>query len=372
MPDPADVRRRLLKWYARSARELPWRVPPGGDDRPEPYHVLVSEAMLQQTQVATVIPYYHRFLAALPTVDELAAADEQQVLQLWQGLGYYRRARNLHAAAKAIVTQHDGRVPDTVERLLSLPGVGRYTAGAIASIAFGRRAPILDGNAIRVLSRVWAVADPVDQPATQRRLWSLAEQLADTPRPGDLNQAVMELGATVCGPKSPGCLTCPLRDVCEAQRRGIAESLPIKAPRKPPTRVVHRVLAVWRGGKWLVQQRPGRGLWAKMWQFPTAELAADVAGGEAAKPQQWAVEALGLEVATPTLLGHFEQVTTHRLVRVEVAVAEVVGGRKRAGVGQWRRLDRLDDLPLARPHQRVRQMLQHWVDEQQVAPAAHG
>jgi len=167
---PADpeavrrLRRGLLRWYGRTRRDLPWRADP-----PNPYHVLVSEAMLQQTQVATVVPYFHRFLAELPTLPDLAAADEQRVLRLWQGLGYYRRARHLHATARAIVEHHDGRVPDTPEALLTLPGVGRYTAGAVASIAFGRRAPILDGNAARVLARYFAVGEPIDRPATRRR-----------------------------------------------------------------------------------------------------------------------------------------------------------------------------------------------------------
>ncbi|MEZ6191711.1 MAG: A/G-specific adenine glycosylase [Phycisphaerales bacterium] len=207
-PRVGKVRQRLLKWYDAHRRHLPWRA--DKSETPNPYHVLVSEAMLQQTQVATVIPYFNRFIEALPTVDDLAAADEQAVLRLWQGLGYYRRARNLHAAAKAIQQEHGGKVPDTIEALLKLPGVGRYTAGAIASIAYGRPAPILDGNVARVLARLFLIEQPVDAPKTRNTLWQLAEQLVPDKRAGDFNQAVMELGALVCTKVNPSCEACPL------------------------------------------------------------------------------------------------------------------------------------------------------------------
>ncbi len=342
-PDAPTLRRRLLEWYRRSRRDLPWRPTP---DRPaNPYHVLVSEAMLQQTQVATVLPYFERFITAFPTVADLAAADEQRVLKLWQGLGYYRRARNLHAAAKMIVETFDGAVPATVDQLLQLPGVGRYTAGAIASIAYGVEAPILDGNVARVLARIYRIADPVDQPATRKRLWELAEQLAPGEAPGDLNQAMMELGALVCTPKGPRCMFCPASDGCGAFAAGLTDALPAASPKRKPKAVTHRVLAIERGGRFLFERRPETGLWSNMWQLPTAENGDDLA------------QRVGLTVGPAASVGVFTHQTTHRTIRFEVGHALAVAGRLRRGAGVWRRLDQLDDLPLAKPQQRAVAML---------------
>src|SRR3954470_16957732 len=201
---PTTFARRLLRWYDRARRDLPWRAV-GADGRPDPYHVLVSEAMLQQTQVATVIPYFNRFIARFATLADLARADEQEVLRLWQGLGYYSRARNLQKAARRVVSEFGGQLPADVDRLRALPGVGRYTAGAVASIAFGKRAPILDGNVVRVLCRVEKVtSDPRDRD-TQALLWRRAEEVLPKVRVGDFNSALMELGATACIPRSPQC-----------------------------------------------------------------------------------------------------------------------------------------------------------------------
>src|SRR5687768_16089198 len=209
--------RRLLRWYDKCRRDLPWRPDPAaGRPRVDPYHVLVSEAMLQQTQVATVVPYFNRFIARFPTLADLAGADEQEVLRLWQGLGYYSRARNLQAAARKVVAEYGGELPRERDRLLTLPGVGRYTAGAVASIAFDRRAPILDGNVIRVLCRIDKIqSDPRDR-STQDLLWRRAEEVLPARRAGAFNSALMELGATVCTPRSPQCLLCPVREHCEA------------------------------------------------------------------------------------------------------------------------------------------------------------
>ncbi|MEE9212020.1 MAG: A/G-specific adenine glycosylase, partial [Phycisphaeraceae bacterium] len=279
---PCDVtvvtglRRSLGRWYRAHGRELPWRSK--GAKRPDPYRVLVSEAMLQQTQVATVMDYYKRFIATWPTVGKLAAAGEQQVLRRWQGLGYYRRALHLHAAAKKIATDYGGRVPDTVEQLLALPGVGRYTAGAIASIAFDRPEPILDGNVARVLARWFAITDPLGAPPTRARLWSLAEMMVPRRGAGDFNQALMDLGATVCVPRNPQCDRCPVARHCAARRKGMVDELPVVRARRAPRQVTHHVVAVRRGShprsrKWryLFEQRPSDGLWSRMWQMPTAE-----------------------------------------------------------------------------------------------------
>ena len=324
---------------------MPWR--PTSDRPANPYHVLVSEAMLQQTQVATVVAYFERFVAAFPTVTALAEADEQAVLTLWQGLGYYRRARHLHAAAKAILRDHGGRVPDRADQLLSLPGVGRYTAGAIASVAYNTAEPIVDGNVARVYARFYGLQEAVDQPSTLKTLWAQAEtnvQATRTPR--NFNQSVMELGALVCTPKKPGCLTCPLRDGCAALANGHVDRLPVKTPKKKPLAVTHRVLALYRrtrrGDRYLFVQRPDEGLWSRMWQMPTDET------GEGDLP-----EGLGLKAAQPQPVTTFIHPTTHRTVRFTVEQARVVGGRLKPQKGVWRPLDELSDLPLAKPQQQA-------------------
>ncbi|MEM1012395.1 MAG: A/G-specific adenine glycosylase [Planctomycetota bacterium] len=264
----AWLRAELLRWFDTAARDLPWR----GQGR-TPYRVLVSEFMLQQTQVATVIPYFERFVASFPSVDALARADEADVLRHWQGLGYYSRAKRLQAAAKAIVDDHGGRVPRDVATLLTLPGVGRYTAGAIASIAYGVAAPIVDGNVSRVLVRLDAVREDPTEKATIDRLWQRADELVQGERPGDFNSAMMELGATVCVPQNPRCLVCPVAEICRANELGLADDIPPPKKQKAVAverRKVYRVTD--RSGRLLVEQRPAKGRWAGLWQFPTRSI----------------------------------------------------------------------------------------------------
>ena len=337
------LRRRLLGWYRREQRELPWRIAIGQTGRPAPYHVLVSETMLQQTQVATAIPYFLRFIAQFPTVQTLATSPQQQVLRLWQGLGYYARARNLHAAAKMIMDQFAGHVPKRTEDLLLLPGIGRYTAGAIASIAFGKAEPVLDGNVGRVLTRLWAISQPLQAPKTQRRLWALASQLVPQHHAGDFNQALMELGATVCTPTSPDCTRCPLISLCRAHSSNRIASIPRRLPRQSPRPAQHLVLAIKRYGKFLFQQRPDRGLWSAMWQLPTAETL----NGQS--PVQWSWQTLGLKVNQPQELGSFTHRITHRTIQFVVHRAQARRGVITSGL--WRCLDEVDDLPLAKPQQ---------------------
>ena len=357
MPNPPKLRRALLRWYDKHQRPMPWRAACGST--PDPYHTLVSEAMLQQTQVATVIDYFQRFIRQFPTLRSLAQADEQQVLRLWQGLGYYRRARNLHAAAKQIVDQHGGQVPDNVEQLMTLPGVGRYTAGAIASIAFGRQAAILDGNVTRVLARWYAIDKPIDAPDVIKKLWSLAQELVPSGRPGDFNQAMMELGATVClpMPKSPRCDACPVAKQCQAYVQGSVDSLPVKMSRPTQQRVTHHVVAIEHNGRYLFQQRPDTGLWSKMWQMPTIEAPTRPMG--TARVRQWVEDQFNLKASppchssSPHRVGQFTHATTHRLIQFVLWHTQIQLGRLRRGNGQWRRLDRLDDLPLSNPQRRV-------------------
>jgi len=352
-------RRSMLRWYRRSYRALPWRAPPG--ERPDPYHVLVSEAMLQQTQVATVIPYFHRFIEAFPTVETLAAANEQDVLTLWQGLGYYRRARHLHAAARRIVDQHGGWVPSDAEALRALPGVGDYTAGAIASIAFDKPEPILDGNVARVLARWAGVEERIDSTRGRKQLWRLAKSLVHGRHPSDFNQALMELGALVCIKGEPRCLVCPLADECHANNHALTRELPRVSPRRAPQAVTHHVLAVRKstgqGERYLFEQRGRNGLWAGMWQMPTFEQPADAS---AAALAGWIKQRFGLTAnidQAPSLT--FTHQTTHRTIRFVITPASWMTGRLKPGSGVWRRLDRTGDLPLANPQRRIVDTMRH-------------
>ena len=268
-----DMPARLLAWYDRAARDLPWRVPPGSDRRPDPYRVWLSEVMLQQTTVAAVRGYHARFVEAWPTVEALAAAADEAVMAAWAGLGYYARARNLLACARAVVRDHGGRFPDTEAGLRALPGIGPYTAAAVAAIAFSRRAVVVDGNVERVMARLRAIETPL--PAARPAIRAAAEALTPDARPGDYAQAVMDLGATVCTPRAPSCLTCPWREPCAARARGIADRLPAKAPRKAkPTRRGEIYLAR-NGDLWLTERRPDRGLLGGTRGFPTTDWTED-------------------------------------------------------------------------------------------------
>ncbi|HUB27714.1 MAG TPA: A/G-specific adenine glycosylase, partial [Tepidisphaeraceae bacterium] len=337
----------LLRWYDRHRRDLPWRAAP-----PNSYHVLVSEFMLQQTQVATVIPYFARFTQEFPTLVDLASATEQQVLRLWQGLGYYSRARNLHAAAKAIVADHKSQIPSDVQTLLSLPGIGRYTAGAIASIAFGKQAPLLDGNVARVLCRLYAIEDDPRHPKTTRRLWQLAESLVAADRPGDFNVAMMELGATVCTPRNPACDRCPLQSSCVAYRTQKQQTIP-PPRRRPPTPLEKRwAFAMRRGHRWLIEQRPATGRWAGLWQFVTVE-----ANGR--KPQY----------ADLRRIGSVAHTLSHRRYRFDVFTCTgdmppASDGRKR----KWVTLGRLDHYPMSKPQLTIAKMIATQADAHSSKP----
>jgi A/G-specific adenine glycosylase len=368
--------RRLLQWYDRHRRDLPWRLPTAAhnhrqhhrnhdddrqndhDDKPSPaaaaalnpYHVLVSETMLQQTQVQTVIPYFHRFLARFPTIESLAEADEQDVLRLWQGLGYYSRARNLRAAAKKVMGDFNGSIPSDVQDLLGLPGVGRYTAGAVASIAFNRRAAILDGNVARVLCRLDGVREDPASSEVRARLWQRAEELVPKARPGDFNSALMELGALVCTPRSPQCLVCPVRSHCRAFEEGIADQIPVPKARKPTPLHHRRVCCVRCGEHYLVEQRPPRGRWAGMWQFLTIEANEDDVSSDLLR-SRWKLRA-----SPPEKIGEVQHALTHRRYTFDVFSSEVRSKRK-VGRARWVTLDGLGEYPLPRPHVKIAEML---------------
>jgi A/G-specific adenine glycosylase len=304
------ARKRLLAWYRINKRAMPWR------ETRDPYAIWISEAMLQQTRVETVIPYWERFLTLFPDVHALATADLDDVLGAWAGLGYYSRARNLRAAARLIEENHGGKLPDDAEALQSLPGIGRYTAGAVASIAFDRPEPVVDGNVKRVLTRLLGIREDIGQPAVTERLWKEAGALVQGPHPGDLNQALMELGATICTPRAPRCESCPVSQFCSARAEGDAESLPIKARKKPARKVEAVAALVLRRGKALAVRRPSRGLLGGLWDLPGGDLTP----GET--PRAGLTRALreraGLEISRASAIGVVEHVFTHRKLTLHV------------------------------------------------------
>lgn len=280
-PIPApDLARRLLAWYDRHRRRLPWRAEPG--DLADPYRVWLSEIMLQQTTVATVGPYFQRFTARWPSVEKLAAADLDDVLTEWAGLGYYARARNLHRCAGVVASEHRGRFPDTEAGLKALPGIGDYTAAAVAAIAFDRPATILDGNVERVIARLRLITDPL--PGVKPRLKALAAEITPLERAGDYAQAIMDLGATVCTPRKPKCLTCPWVDACAARACGVAEELPRKTPKKAkPTRRGACFFLVDGDGSLLLRRRPDSGLLGGMQEVPSSPWLEEPAPGDRAE-----------------------------------------------------------------------------------------
>ena len=299
----------LLAWYGRAKRDLPWRR------TRDPYRIWLAEVMLQQTRVETALPYYGRFLERFPTLEALAAAPVGAVLEAWVGLGYYGRARRLHAAARQVVAQHGGEVPRDPAALRALPGVGRYTAGAVLSIAYGLPVPVVDGNVERVLCRVFRLKGNPKAGGTRRRLWELAEALIPEGKAGDFNQAMMELGATACTPKAPACGACPAAALCEARRLGSQDALPELPKRKAVPHYDVGVGLVWRRGKLLITRRPPDVMLGGLWEFPggkrhDGEALAETVRRELAEETGLAVAVRAPFVACRHAYSHFK-VTLH-------------------------------------------------------------
>ncbi|UYO53485.1 A/G-specific adenine glycosylase [Rhodopseudomonas palustris] len=340
-PSDASLRTRpaaLLAWYDRHRRSLPWRAPPGAIA--DPYAVWLSEIMLQQTTVRAVGPYFDKFMARWPTVTALGEASLDDVLKMWAGLGYYSRARNLHACAVAVTRQHGGRFPDTEEGLRALPGVGPYTAAAIAAIAFSRRTMPVDGNIERVVSRLYAVEDEL--PKAKPRIKALAETLLGPSRAGDSAQALMDLGATICTPKKPACALCPLMEGCVARLRGDAESFPRKAPKK--TGVLRRGAAfvVIRGDQVLVRSRPAKGLLGGMTEVPNSDWLPDQ-DEAAARAQAPALKGVTRWHRKAGVVSH---VFTHFPLELTVYVAHASAGTRAPAGMRWTQISTLSDEAL--------------------------
>ena len=305
---PSGAGLALTDWFVANRRTMPWRETA---DRADPYRVLVSESMLQQTRVSTVIPYYGRFLARFPDVEALAAADEAEVMSLWKGLGYYSRARSLHRAARAVVRDHGGRLPEDYDALRRLPGVGDYTAGAVRSIAFGLPTPAVDGNVLRVLTRFAGLADDVALPETKRRVAELSASLCPPDRAADFCEGLMELGAVVCLPKAPECGACPWKDACRARAEGRTGELPVKRAKAAPEATRRAVLVVRCGGRTLVEYRE-KGLLGGLWGFPDRDAEEAFEERSGVRP----------DYATERVAGVVDHVFTHRKWRMDVHVCE--------------------------------------------------
>lgn len=314
----------LLAWFDQEARDLPWRR------TKDPYCVYLAEIMMQQTRVDQGTPYYERFLEKFPTLQALAAAEEEAVLKQWEGLGYYTRARNLHRTARLLVEQYNGAFPESPEMLQMLPGIGKYTAGAVASIAFNIPAPVVDGNVKRVLARLNAIVEPVDLPTVEETLWAMATALLPAGKPGDFNQAMMELGARICVPRNPLCNECPVQVHCEGYAANIQETLPKRSPKKtvPHHEVV--VAAIHDTGKYLIGKRPSEGFLGGLWEFPGGKV-------QAGETHQQALirecrEELGIEIKPGGLVAVAKHAYTHFKVTLNVYRCLIVSGTPAPGV----------------------------------------
>ena len=353
---------RLLAWYQVDKRTPPWR------DHPDPYAVWVSEIMLQQTRVETVIPYFEKWMRLFPDVRSLANASEQDVLNAWEGLGYYSRARNLHKAARIVAEQHNGDLPRDLDELRKLPGIGRYTLGAIASMAFGMDVSALDGNIKRVYARIFDVTEPVDTPAGEKLLWQLADKNLPKGHAGDYNQALMDLGATICVPKNPRCLICPVMKLCKARQNGTQNARPVVSPKKDIPHYVHAAGVIIQRGKVLLAQRPSTGLLGGMWEFPNGRVNGDPAKelpnalktGYRLKIRLKSRASPASQGAPPLrakgFLGTVQHGYSHFSVTVQVFQCELLSIAKETNL-KWVSLNKLQEYPMGKIDRQVATMI---------------
>jgi len=345
--DLFELRRSLLNWYRREGRDLPWRR------SRDPYQIWIAEIMLQQTQVKTVLPYYQRWLEQFPTLETLAAADLQQVLKAWQGLGYYARARNLHACAQTVVGEYNGIFPDTLEEVLKLPGIGRTTAGGILSSAFDLPIAILDGNVKRVLSRL--IALPVPPKRGLKCLWALSDRLVDPLHARDFNQALMDLGATLCTPKAPECPRCPWQTHCQANLLNLQSEIPMREASSPLPHKFIGVAVIWNDrGQILIDKRPAKGLLGGLWEFPGGKIEP----GETVQDciRREIEEEIGIAIAVEEHLITLEHAYTHFRVTLQVYHCRHLSGEPRAIECEeirWVTLDEIDRFPFPKANEKI-------------------
>lgn len=303
----------LIQWYTANKRDLPWR------QSQDPYKIWVSEIMLQQTRVDTVIPYFNRFINKYPTIFDLANADSQDVLKQWEGLGYYSRARNLQHAVREVVATYDGKVPNTPKELGSLKGIGPYTRGAILSIAFNQPEPAVDGNVMRVISRVLQIDDNTSEQKVRKEFEMYVRELISEEDPSSFNQGIMELGALICTPKTPQCLTCPIQQYCKAYENGVVDQLPIRAKPKKQKELQFFVLLIKNEkNEYVIEQRPSTGLLADLWQFPMISVN-DIDSDEI---EEWIHHHYGVEIDLHEKRGELKHVFTHIIWNLEIYLAK--------------------------------------------------
>lgn len=336
----------LIHWFQQEQRDLPWRL-----DQ-DPYKVWVSEIMLQQTKVDTVIPYFHNFIDKFPTPKSLAEAEEQDVLKAWEGLGYYSRARNLQTAVREVVESYEGIVPNNEKELGALKGVGPYTKGAILSIAYGIPSPAVDGNVMRVLSRVLMIEEDIAKPATRKIFESLIREIISEDDPSSFNQGLMELGAIVCKPKSPSCMLCPVQDHCRAFQEGKEHFLPIKSSKKKQKRIPYYVVLIQDAkGRFLVQKRPDEGLLANLWQFPMVP-AQEVKRNHLT---QWFHHEYGIDIEFGSSIEHLTHTFSHVIWDLDVIVGKATNGMLEHEPSRFLEKEELEKLPFPVSHQKVKE-----------------
>jgi A/G-specific adenine glycosylase len=344
-----SLRRRLLAWYARHGRDLPWRR------SSDAYRVWISEVMLQQTQVVTVRDYFQRFVGSLPNVHSLATADEQHVLRLWEGLGYYRRARQLHAAAKIIIAEFGGKFPREVQQLMTLPGIGRYTAGAIASIAFGQRAAILEANTIRLLSRLIGYRGDPLRSTGQAVLWQTAGDILPRTNVAHFNQALMELGSLICTPTEPKCDACPLAGVCKAFAVGLQHEIPPQKPRQRYTSVREAAVVIRKNGSVLLRQCGADERWAGLWDFPRFPFAAERPKLAADEIVANVRQQTGITCTAGPALKTIKHGVTRFRITLDCYQASYAGGKVRPPA-RWIKPPELAFLPLSTTGRKIARM----------------
>lgn len=363
MPDktlqarPFDTaQNKLLNWYRHNKRTLPWR------DHPDPYAVWVSEIMLQQTRVEAVIPYFEKWMGLFPNIRMLAEATEQNVLNAWEGLGYYSRARNLHKAAKIVTKEYGGKLPQNLDVLIKLPGIGRYTVGAIASIAFGMDEPALDGNLKRVYARLFDISESIDSSVGEKRLWQIARDNLPKGKAGDFNQALMDLGASICIPKNPRCDACPVWDFCLSHKNGTQEIRPVRKPKKDVPQYVHAAGVIVKRGRVLLARRPSDGLLGGMWEFPNGRV-----DGDPAKELTKALRVgYNLKVRRKEAWGTVRHAYTHFKVTAHVFYCDLLS-MSNADDLKWAWIRDLEKYPMGKVDRQIAQKMSEILESKWVS-----
>jgi A/G-specific adenine glycosylase len=344
IPQRRKIQAKLLQWFKKNKRNLPWRK------TKDPYVIWVSEIMLQQTQVPTVIPYYKKFLKSFPTIHHLAKSDLSKVLKIWEGLGYYSRARNLLRASQIVLNQFHGKIPGTLNDLINLPGIGRSTAGSILSFAFHKDVPILDGNAKRVLSRLFAVSGNPGERKTEQLLWKISESLIPKGFSNPFNQALMDLGSMLCTPQKPQCPRCPLHRLCKGRASGEPERFPSKSNKKKIPHIEAISAVIQKDGKVLLNQRPPKGLLGGLWEFPNWRTEGKQRSRLRSRLRNTIKKEMGLNIRIKESMGPFQQTYSHFKLTLHVYHCGAMGKNKK---GRWVAVGNLYLLPMSRIHRRI-------------------